>query len=62
MDETAPIPEDSVDAFPAAGALGFADEDDPSLFPGADDLTPEGEERLLEWLERERERAGGGAA
>ena len=55
-------PDDSVDPFPAAGALGFADEDDPSLFPGTDDLPPEGEERLLEWLERERERAGGGAA
>ena len=57
-----PSPDDAFDPFPAAGALGFADEDDPSLFPGADDLPPEGEERLLEWLERERERAGGGAA
>jgi|RhiMethySRZTD1v2_1073278.scaffolds.fasta_scaffold10825_12 hypothetical protein len=55
--------DDRLDPFPAGGALGgFSEEDDPSLFPGGDDLTPEGEERLLEWLERERARATGGAA
>lgn len=55
--------EDGIDPFPAAGALdGFSEDDDASLFSGADDLTPDDEERLLEWLERERRRASGGAA
>jgi hypothetical protein len=63
LDLPAADPDDSLDPFPRAGALdGFSDDDEPSLFPGAEDLSPEGEERLLEWLERERDRAAGGAA
>jgi len=54
---------DVMRAFVRARKEGtFSEEDDPSLFPGGDGLTPEGEQRLLEWLERERERAAGGAA
>ena len=63
VDAPAQDADDRLDPFPAGGALGgFSEEDDPSLFPGGDGLTPEGEQRLLEWLERERERAAGGAA
>ena len=63
VDAPAGDADDRLDPFPAGGALGgFSEEDDSSLFPGGDGLTPEGEERLLEWLERERQRAAGGAA
>jgi hypothetical protein len=63
VDAEAEDGDDRIDPFPAGGVLGgFSEEDDPSLFSGGDDLTPEGEQRLLEWLERERQRAAGGAA
>jgi hypothetical protein len=54
---SAPSPDDSARSVPRGGALGFSDEDDPSLFPGGGRPDAGGEERLLEWLERERERA-----
>jgi hypothetical protein len=63
VDEPEADGDDGLDAFPAAGVLdGFADDDGASLFSGPDDLTPEDQERLLEWLRRERERRTGGAA
>ena len=63
LDEPAADRDDGLDAFPAAGVLGgFSEEDESSLFSGADDLTPEDQERLLEWLKHERERRAGGAA
>lgn len=63
VDEPGGDGDDGLDAFPAAGVLdGFAEDDGASLFSGPDDLTPEDQERLLEWLRRERERRIGGAA
>jgi hypothetical protein len=63
VDEPTGDAEDGFEPFPAAGILdGFSEGDGASLFSGPDDMTPEEQERLLEWLRRERERLTGGAA
>ena len=63
VDEPDADDDDGLEPFPAAGVLdGFAEDDGATLFSGPDDMTSEDQERLLEWLRRERERRTGGAA
>ena len=63
VDEPAGDGDDAFEPFPAAGVLDeFSEDDGASLFSGPDDMTPDEQERLLEWLRRERERLAGGAA